>query len=112
MVGERYGQSKNCWKNGQFTLRMQGHSEIRLYTNVDANAVENFDFNRYCNDRRTHFRIWTDILDDGLAIDVPVSSADAERAFSNIQWRTEGWAAAQGARQVRGCQKRSQKNFF
>lgn len=59
----------------------QGQAELQQYTNVDSNAVEHFDIYRYWNDRRASLpRLAGHAL---RTLDVPVSSADAERAFSN-----------------------------
>jgi hypothetical protein len=59
----------------------QLQSELKQYTNVDANAVEHLDIYRYWNDRRASVpRLAAYAL---RTLDVPVSSADAERAFSS-----------------------------
>jgi hAT family C-terminal dimerisation region len=62
-----------------YIAQVQG--ELQPYTNVDSNAVEHFDVCRYWNDRRTSLpRLAGHAL---RTLDVPVSSADAERACSS-----------------------------
>jgi hypothetical protein len=55
--------------------------QLHPYTNMDSDAVEHFDISRYWNDRRASLpRFAGHAL---RTLDVPVSSADAERAFSS-----------------------------
>ena len=58
----------------------QSEADLRQYTNIDSESAEHFDISRYWNDRRASLpRLAAHAL---RALDVPVSSADAERAFS------------------------------
>ena len=58
---------------------VQDQTELQAYINVDSNNVEHFDMSRYWNDRRASLPLLTGHAQ--RARDVPVSSADAERAF-------------------------------
>jgi len=59
----------------------QNEADLRQYTNIDSDSVEHFDISRYWNDRRAALpRLAAHAL---RALDIPVSSADAERAFSS-----------------------------
>ena len=59
----------------------QGQAELQAYINVDSNNVEHFDISRYWNDRRASLPLLTGHAE--RVLNVPVSSADAERAFSS-----------------------------
>jgi len=55
-------------------------SDLKQYTKVDNNSVEHFDISRYWLDRRASLpRLAKHAI---RTLDVPVTSADAERAFS------------------------------
>jgi len=59
----------------------QSEADLQQYTNTDSASVEHFDISRYWNDRCASLpRLAAHAL---RALDVPVSSADAERAFSS-----------------------------
>ena len=59
----------------------QGQAELQAYINVDSNNVEHFDISRYWNDRLASLPLLTGHAE--RVLNVPVSSADAERAFSS-----------------------------
>jgi hypothetical protein len=59
----------------------QDQAELQQYTHVDSNNVDHFDICRYWIDRRSSLPC---LARHALrTLDVPVSSADAERAFSS-----------------------------
>lgn len=59
----------------------QDQSDLKQYSNVDGNSTEVFDISRYWHDRRASLpRLTRHAL---RTLDVPVTSADAERAFSS-----------------------------
>jgi len=56
---------------------------LKQYTNVDDNSVEHFDISRYWLDRQASLpRLAKHAI---RTLDVPVTSADAERAFSSYK---------------------------
>ena len=58
----------------------QNQADLQPYTNMDPDAMEHFDISRYWNDKRASL---PHLAGHALrALDVPLSSADAERAFS------------------------------
>ena len=62
-------------------VAQKSEADLRQYINIDSEAAEHFDISRYWNDRRASLpRLAAHAL---RALDIPVSSADAERAFSS-----------------------------
>jgi len=59
----------------------QNEADLCQYTNIDSDSAEHFDISCYWNDRRAALPC---LAAHALrALDIPVSSADAERAFSS-----------------------------